>query len=78
MKLLITILVTLLMLSTDTYTAKAVRVSAGGTITVLTENKEQIQIRLEGMDKVEMPDDKKKPDLYIGYMVRLNKLEGSG
>ena len=31
-----------------------------------------------GIDKVEIPDDKKKPDLYIGYMVRLNELEGSG
>jgi hypothetical protein len=46
MKLLITILVTFL-LSMSTYTAKVVRVSDGDTITVLTDNKEQIRIRLE-------------------------------
>ena len=72
MKLLTTIFVTLLLLSTSTYTAKVVRVSDGDTITVLTDNNEQIRIRLGGMDKVEMLD------LYIGYMVRLNMLEVSG
>lgn len=43
MKLLTTILVTLLVLLSSTYTAKVVRVS----FTVLTDNKEQIRIRLE-------------------------------
>jgi endonuclease YncB( thermonuclease family) len=47
MKLLITILVTLLVLLSSTYTAKEVRVSDGDTITVLTDNNEQIRIRLE-------------------------------
>jgi endonuclease YncB( thermonuclease family) len=78
MKLLITILASLLLLLSGTYTAKVIRVSDGVTITVLTDNKEQIPIRFEGIEKVEMPDDKKKLDLYIGYMVRLNELEGSG
>jgi cell division protein YceG involved in septum cleavage len=91
MKLLITILVKLLMLSTCTYTAKAVRVSNGNAFTVLTDNKKQIRIRLEdtfyevfmtlewdGIVKVEMPENKKKLALYIGYMVRLNELEGLG
>lgn len=31
----------------------------------------------DGIDKVEILEDKKKLDLYIGYMVRLNELEGS-
>jgi endonuclease YncB( thermonuclease family) len=78
MKLLTTILASLLLLLSGTYTAKVIRVSDGVTITVLTDNKEQIPIRFEGIEKVEMPDDKKKLDLYIGYMVRLNELEGSG
>lgn len=78
------------MISMGTYTAKAVRVSDGDTITVLNDNKEQIRIRLkdtfyevfralerDDIDKVEMPDDKKKLDLYIGYMVSLNELAGS-
>jgi hypothetical protein len=56
MKLLTTILVTLLLLSTSTYTAKVVRVSDGDTTTLLTDNKEQIRIRLEGMVKVEIPN----------------------
>jgi endonuclease YncB( thermonuclease family) len=65
MKLLITILASLLLLLSGTYTAKVIRVSDGVTITVLTDNKEQIPIRFEGIEKVEMPDDKKKLDLYI-------------
>ena len=86
MKLLITILVTFL-LSTGTYTAKVVRVSDGDTITVLTDNKKQIRIRLEdtfyevfmtlerdGIDKVEMLGDKKKLDLYIGNYKRQWKI----
>lgn len=32
----------------------------------------------DGIEKVEMPDDKKKPDLYIGNMLRLNEMENSG
>jgi hypothetical protein len=75
MKLLTTILATLLLLLSSTYTAKVVRVSDGDTITVLTDNNEQIRIRLEGMGKVEMLDDRKKLNLYIGYMVRLNELK---
>jgi hypothetical protein len=47
MKLLITILATLLLLLSGTYTVKVVRVSDGDTITVLTDNKEQMRIRLE-------------------------------
>jgi hypothetical protein len=47
MKLLITILATLLLLLSSTYTVKVVRVSDGDTITVLTDNKEQMRIRLE-------------------------------
>lgn len=65
------------LLSTGTYTAKAVRVSDGGTITVLTENKEQIRLRLEGMDKVELPDNSRQPGLFMRNMVRLNELENS-
>ncbi len=88
MKLLTTILVTSLLFLSSTYTAKVVRVSDGDTITVLTDNKEQIRIRLDDtffkvfttlesdcIEKVEMLDDIKKLDLYIGYMVRLNELE---
>lgn len=33
-------------------------------------------IERDGIDKVGMLDDKKKLDLYIGYMVRLNELDG--
>jgi endonuclease YncB( thermonuclease family) len=47
MKLLITIFVTLLLLLSSTYTAKVVRVSNGNAFTVLTDNNEQIRIRLE-------------------------------
>lgn len=50
MKLLTTILATLLLLLSSTFTAKVVRVSDGDTITVLTDEKEQIRIRLEGID----------------------------
>jgi hypothetical protein len=74
---LITILVTLLMLSSGTYTAKAVRVSDGGKLMVLTEIKEQMRTRLGGFSKVEMSSDSQKLDLYIGNMVRLNELENS-
>jgi endonuclease YncB( thermonuclease family) len=77
MKLLTIILVTLLLLSTCTYTAKADRVFEGYIITVLTDNKEQIRLRLEGMDKVELPDNSRKQDLYIGNMVRLCELDNS-
>ena len=69
---------TLLLLLSCTYIAKVVRFSNGDTITVLTDNNEQIRIRLEVIDKVKMRENKKKPDVYIGYMVRLNELEGSG
>ena len=65
MKLRTTILVTLLLLLSGTYIARVVRVSYGNIITVLTENKEQIHNRLGGMDKIEIPDDKKKPDLDV-------------
>ncbi len=66
MKLLKTIFVTLLLLLLSTYTAKVVRVSDGDTIFEVFMTLER-----DGFDKVEMLDDKKKLDLYIGYMVRL-------
>lgn len=50
MKLLTTILATLLLLLLSTFTAKVVRVSDGDTITVLTDNNQQIRIRLDGID----------------------------
>jgi len=77
MKLLITILVTFL-LSTGTYTTKAVRISNGDTLTVLIENKKYTKTWLECRDKVELPDNSRKPDLFSGYMARLNELENSG
>jgi micrococcal nuclease len=50
MKLLTTILATILLLLLNTYSAKVVRVSNRDTITVSTDYKEQIRIRLEGID----------------------------
>jgi hypothetical protein len=47
MKLLTTILASLLLSLSSTYTAKLVRISNGDTITILTDNKEQIRIRLK-------------------------------
>jgi hypothetical protein len=64
MKLLTTILVTLLLFSTSTYSAKSFRVSDGNTIKDLTDIKEQISIRLEGMDKVKVPDLQNKKCIF--------------
>jgi endonuclease YncB( thermonuclease family) len=77
MKLLTTIPLTVLLLPTGTHTTKTVRFSDGDTLTVLTENKEQTRTRLEGMDRNKLPENRRKPDLYIGNMARLNELENS-
>jgi len=56
MKLLITIVLSIL-LSSSTFTALVVGVTDGDTIVVLTEAKEQIKIRLEGIDCPEYKQD---------------------
>ena len=56
MKLLILLLVALSLIS-STFTAKVIRISDGDTIVVITENREQIKIRLEGIDCPESNQD---------------------
>lgn len=56
MKLLITLLLSIL-LSTSIFTARVIRVIDGDTIVVLTDEKEQIKIRLEAIDCPESGQD---------------------
>jgi endonuclease YncB( thermonuclease family) len=49
MKFIATLLISLLV-STSTFTAKVIRIVDGDTIVVLNDNKEQIRVRLEGID----------------------------
>jgi endonuclease YncB( thermonuclease family) len=55
-KLLTTLSLTIL-LSTSTFTAKVIGVTDGYTIVVLTEDKQQIKVRLEGIDCPESNQD---------------------
>ncbi|HEY3369401.1 MAG TPA: thermonuclease family protein [Prolixibacteraceae bacterium] len=56
MKLLITITLSLL-ISTSSFTGKVIRITDGDTIVILTENNEQVKIRLEGIDCPEHDQD---------------------
>ncbi len=78
MKLLSLILLILFTLST-TFTGKVIKITDGDTIVVLTEDKKQVKIRLEGIDCPESNQDfgnKAKQavsDLCFGKQVRIEK-----
>lgn len=77
-KLLTTIIVAIL-LSTSTFTGKVIGVTDGDTIVILTDQKEQIKVRLEGIDCPESNQDfgnKAKQatvDLCFQKQVRIEK-----
>ena len=56
MKLIITLVISIL-LSSSTFTGIVIKVTDGDTIVVLTETKEQIKVRLEGIDCPEFKQD---------------------
>lgn len=66
-------------LGTDTFTAKVVGITDGDTIVVLTSDKQQIKIRLEGIDCPESKQDygerakQATSDLCFGKEVKIQK-----
>lgn len=78
MKLLITLILSVL-ISTSTFTGKVIRITDGDTIVVLTENYEQVKVRLEGIDCPEHNQDfgtkakQATSELCFNKMVRIEK-----
>lgn len=69
----------LIITATTTFTGKVVKITDGDTIVVLTEEKEQIKIRLEGIDCPESTQDfgqkakQATSDLCFGKQVKIIK-----
>ena len=80
MKLLITITLSLL-LTASSFTGKVIRITDGDTIVILTENNEQVKVRLEGIDcpvyKLDFDYKAKQPisNLCFGKEVKLRNAE---
>ena len=54
---LLSLVLLLLLTPTDSFTAKVIKITDGDTIVVLTEDKKQVKIRLEGIDCPESNQD---------------------
>jgi micrococcal nuclease len=76
---ILTFILFLLLLSANTFTAKVIGITDGDSITILTDQKQQIKVRLEGIDCPELHQDfgtrakQVTSDLCFGKTVRVEQ-----